>query len=274
MKKIGVLLIVLCAINISFSQVPNLSGTWNGSITNDSGSYKFTLILTLIDSCGPIYRVTQIDGSQESDKCKYNFIQSKNTLLRDAVTFWENINDDSYPGHLKLNYINNKLTGKRVVEITEKNEKGVFNVIKAEKIILTNKKTISYLEPCSINKRPCKEMSPVYIPEEMFFTDTNSIITASILDNSTNDSDVVSVFVGKNKILDEVQIYENVEYTIPIVSKKTTSITWCACNQGLLGKNTGTLILREYKKQTLIKERAIYINLKLNEQTTIFIVKN
>lgn len=251
-------------IKVSFCQIPNLSGTWNGSISTDSTKYNFTLILTLIDSCGPIYSVKQFDGDDEMI-CFYYFNQTGKILLRDAVSKWKCNEPDSGPAHLKLTYNekNNSLSGFRMDDDTF-----------TEKIFLKNKKLVNYFYPCNFkHKTTCNEMFPVFLPDKMFFADTNSIVTINIIDNSSNDSDLVTLFVNKNKILENITIYPTVEYSIPVVSNENFSITWCACNQGTTGKNTGSMILREYKNKILIQEKIIDVNLFKNEQTTIFVVR-
>lgn len=263
MKKI---LIILCLFYFnSNGQIPNLTGKWSGTIDNN----KFSLILSLIDSCGPIYRVEQWDG-KDSSFASFNFNQSKNILVRDAISFWKEKKVGA--AHMTLYYNGNSLKGFRAGGNSEN------DIEYKEKIILTRKGKKKFFKPCFNNIAnfqnstiPCSEMKLKFIPDHIFQISDSSYINIELKDYSSNDSDKVSLFFNKEKILDFQPIYSDISYFLPFKPPGNSTITWCACNQGNIGQNTGELILHEIKDGKEIQIKKISISLNKNEQTTILI---
>lgn len=255
--------------NFLYSQVPNLSGNWEGTINlNQAKTFKLSIVLT--DPCALTYRVSQVEDSGKT-VFQYNMIQSQNVLVRDAISLWKSsINTGA--AHLRLEYNGKELLGIRN-ELEEPNSVG-------EIIKLTRQGKNSVIAPCNppkpiYIKEPknliCSDAKRVIVPDDVFPVKDSSIVMVYVKDNAGNDSDRVTLFFGKEKMLSNTLLYSDVSYILPYKILGNSTITWCACNQGFSGLNTGVLYLQEYCNTELIKSKSIPINLKKNEQTNILI---
>lgn len=279
MKSILNLLILLLLSITANAQIPNLTGEWNGKGLPIGGGNNFTMQLkiTLLDSCGPIYRVSQ-STSGDNDVVSYNMIQSKNIIVRDVVDSWEG---NGFAAHLTLKYIDGRLEGLRVrgdnlsekLTLSRVGPAKSFKPCFKEIVYKTKYKTVYKSDTTSAVKsdEPCKIMTKVDLPDDVFAIREGSSIVIDVTDNAESDSDRVTIFVNKQKILNDVMIYPFYPYSIPLLINKVTFVTWCACNQGTSGENTGKFILKEYFKGELIQEKSVDINLQKNQQTSILI---
>jgi len=263
--KIKLLLLLIYFIpTLSFGQTPNLSGRWTGTAKNNSGQVsKYTLILALIDSCEHIYAAAQIDSESVS---KFNMIQINNTLIRDVVGNWSS-DINSGACHQKLVFKNNKLQGRRISNSSDYQEDYIY----LEK---RNLNPITFYQSC--NKQtstiPCQNMINKSLPEEVLIVEDSAQLSIGVIDTDNNDSDLVSIFFGEKKILDQVPIYNNNIYSLPLTVTQDTLITWCACNQGSSGLNTGKLrIVEHFNDNRFEKVTEIPIRLISNSQAHILI---
>lgn len=260
MRKL-IYLLLLLTINAS-SQTYDLSGKWNGTIQDGDKKSYFTLNLKLTDSCNLIYFVTQFQNKKF--ECSYMMNQSSNNILvRDAIGFWKDSDDDGNIAHITLKYKSNKLEGYRMG----------FDESK-EKITLKRSTSLSFIQPCQNIQTnvPCANAIPVSIPQEVVLVEDSSIVSIGIIDTDVNDSDLVSLFFGNHRILNNMPIYNSNMYTIPLMITQDTVITWCACNQGKSGKNTGELRVIEYFQNGKFEtESKIPIQLNTNNQAAILI---
>lgn len=254
--------------HLVYSQVPNLSGNWEGTI-NLNQAKKFKLSIVLTDPCALTYRVSQVEDSGKT-VLQYNMIQSQNVLVRDAISLWKS-SSNSGAAHLRLEFNGKELFGIR----NDIEPNSVVEIIK-----LTKQGKIGIITPCNPPKPVyikeqknliCSDAKRVMVPDDVFPVKDSSIVMVYIKDNAGNDSDRVTLFFGKEKMLSNALLYSDVSYILPYKILGNSTITWCACNQGYSGLNTGVLILQEYCNTELIKSKSIPINLKKNQQTNILI---
>lgn len=261
-NKLLIAFLLLCLK--TFGQYPNLSGKWTGTITyRDKSTAKFNLDISIKDECNLQYYVTQHEDNWGTN-CKYVMIQSKNTILRSPGTMWFSPDTASPANELKLVYKDNKLTGYRLQEN--------FGLYK-HYITLIRKVPESFLSKCTENdtSKTCIKIEDK-LPENVFDKQLDSSqVYLKILDNNTEDGDKVTVFLNENKLLSQAPIYKNLPYCIPLSIKGSNIISWCSCNNGIIGKNTGKIIIEEYLHKELVQLKEYDIILDKNQQYKILI---
>lgn len=281
-NKILIAFLLLC-LN-TFGQYPNLSGVWNGTIKDGDKTSSFSLDIRLKDECNLQYYVFQQENTRSI--CKYAMIQSKNVIIRDVGALW-NDGDGSGPAiELRLTYDgNNRLIGYRLRfnEVTNKFEKEIVNMFRNSPSSFLKRcpddKIIKEKETKYITKFICpKDTSKVCfkledkLPENVFDKQLDSSqVYLKILDNNTEDGDKVTVFLNENKLLNQATIYKNLPYCIPLSIKGSNIISWCSCNNGTFGNNTGKIIIEEYLHKDLVQLKEYDIILDKNQQYKILI---
>ena len=232
-----ILVMLIAMSTASHAQYINFSGTWKGMLGNGN---RYTLALTLIDSCGPVYSAVQYDWS-DSVVSKYRMIQSRNMLIRDAVTSWYS-SDGAYPAHQLFKYVSGKLVSeRRWLDLSDQHEY----------VSLSNGKPLKLLPSCPDRRKdiPCAFALHSGIPTEVVTVGDSAQLSVEIMDTDVNDSDLVTIFFGNNKMLDRVPIFTNAIYSLPMNVTQDTLITWCACNTGLNGQNTGRIRIVELRRE-------------------------
>lgn len=261
MKKVLYTLCMFIFPLISQAQSYNLSGVWNGqSVQRDGKVCPFTLNLQLTDSCGPVYRVYQYEYDSSLTKVVYTMRQSGNMLIRDAIDYWHD-EDSSDAAHLRMFFDGqNILKGNRVAWFPKQSD-----VISLKHVGVV-KKDLECSE--NIEFDPCKNMYSVSVVNDTVVLQFPALVYIEIDDDQTEDSDSTTVFVGTTKILSDIPLYKNASYRFPMKIDSDTTITWCACNQGKSGLNTGVISIFNIDG-ILLKE--IPIHLRTGERTTVFI---
>lgn len=244
-------------------QTYDISGKWVGTIKNKfkDTTYvaPFVLDIRLIDTCNHIYRVEQFEKGPNSGHIAYNFIQTGNTLLRDGMSYYKNYNADGNGlAHLKLKF-NEKIH--TLIGIRSDRDNNNYD----DNIYLSLKKDFKPISCTEVKlSLICNSfIKPVFI--DTITVDLDEIIHFTVTDNNVQDNDLVSVFIGKSQILNNAPLYSD-SYTIPIKITKDTLVTWCACNQGKVGLNTG---LFGVNIKGVEKKMEVYI--KTNERVSFFI---
>lgn len=270
-NKLLITFLLLC-LN-TFGQYPNLSGKWTGTITyRDKSTAKFNLDISIKDECNLQYYVIQREEDRRTGICKYIMFQSKNTVIRSPGTMWvDNKTESSGPAsELKLTYKDNKLIGYRLgLEFDSTNNYNLYKHF----ITLTRKTESSFLSKCTENdtSKTCIKLEDK-LPENVFDKQLDSSqVYLKILDNNTEDGDKVTVFLNENKLLNQAPIYKNLPYCIPLSIKGSNIISWCSCNNGIFGKNTGKIIIEEYLHKDLVQLKEYDIILDKNQQYKILI---
>jgi hypothetical protein len=95
----------------------------------------------------------------------------------------------------------------------------------------------------------CQGHNP--IPADTIYATIGEILSISFIDNSMEDGDQATVFIGDDNVMSCTQIL-NVARTYPIKFTKSIHVTWCACNQGT-GLNTGEIQIGNTKFPVLLK---------------------
>lgn len=255
MKKIVILILLTSKL---VSQNYNFSGTWQGTVVNNSNKHKLTLKLRLIDTCAFIYRVIQLEDSSETsymNKLEYNFNQSGKVLLRDGMSYYKSYYGGGGLAHLKLEYKNGKLIGKR----TTYNDDDVDDFI----TLIPNKQP-TLINDCKTYNTICSEYKQSKFIDTIYVEKNDNVII-TMNDNETEDDDIVTVFYNKKIILNQINLY-NEPYSFPLKITKDTLVTWCACNQGMAGLNTGLFTVK-----TKDRKRIIEVHLKNDERVSFYI---
>ena len=259
------------------AQNKNLSGDWVGKVLEDNVAHKMVLKLTLIDECNITYRVEQIEYPPHANHCKYNFLQTGNILIRDGISYYESFDKDGGGSlaHLRLEY-----DGKFTIEGVRTDHSGPD-----DKFILTCYKTFPTLASCDEELQPqkpkiiyIKEKPDLKLPcsvhnKKPVFVDTvdvneYSTISLKLEDNKVEDNDHVSLFIGRAKLLENVPLFYGHPYVLPVYVTQDTLVSWCACNQGVSGPNTGLFTLHINDN---IKDRKINVYLKKDERAAFYL---
>jgi len=164
-----------------------------------------------------------------------------------------------------LDYKNEKLVGVRRW-VTEYGYKESISLSRR------GKNPLSMLE-CVDKSRPCSFAIQSGVPAEVVVVGDSAQISVELMDTDVNDSDLVTIFFGKSKMLDKVPIFTDAIYSLPMRVTQDTLITWCACNTGLNGLNTGRIRIVEYSDSKFETETIIPVKLEANKQATILIHK-
>ena len=192
------------------------------------------------------------------------------------MSYYESFDKDGGGlSHLRLVYDGKYTLNGIRTNYEDQNEKFILTCYKTfptlascDEELQSQKPKIIYIKEKPDLKLPCSvhNKKPVFV--DTVEVSEYSTISLKLEDNKVEDNDHVSLFIGRTKLLENVPLFYGHPYVLPVYVTQDTLISWCACNQGVSGPNTGLFTLHINDN---IKDRKINVYLKKDERAAFYL---